>query len=187
MDIRSRELNGYRLLHLPEHYEALENKTMGGWVYEHRVIAMEMIGRPLRPDEEVHHLDEDRSNNHPENLLVLTKSQHMKLHGWLRRIGVDPKDYPTKICKQCKTPLSTEQEHYCSPECRILGARTVDRPTKEVLEAEVLLMPMTKIGKKYGVSDNAVRKWCRAYDIDIPARYAIYRNSVGEGTEIQVQ
>ena len=26
-------------------------------------------------------------------------------------------------------------------------------------------MPFTQIGKKYGVSDNAVRKWCDFYDL----------------------
>ena len=29
---------------------------------------------------------------------------------------------------------------------------------------------MTKLGEKYGVSDNAVRKWCKTYEIDLPDR-----------------
>lgn len=41
--------------------------------------------------------------------------------------------------------------------------RRVDRPTLEQLQADLALMPYTKVGKKYGVSDNAVRKWLKAY------------------------
>ena len=43
----------------------------------------------------------------------------------------------------------------------------VERPTKEILEFDVLNMPMTSVGKKYGVSDNAIRKWCKCYNITI--------------------
>ena len=40
--------------------------------------------------------------------------------------------------------------------------RKVDnRPTKDELLKLVSSMPMTEVGKKFGVSDNAIRKWCR--------------------------
>lgn len=42
----------------------------GAWAYEHRLIAETMIGRPLRQEEVVHHIDGDKSNNKPENLRV---------------------------------------------------------------------------------------------------------------------
>lgn len=34
----------------------------------------------LKPELEVHHIDENKLNNQPENLLILTKSEHIKLH-----------------------------------------------------------------------------------------------------------
>jgi hypothetical protein len=46
--------------------------------------------------------------------------------------------------------------------------RKVDRPSKEILEKEIRSLPMIQIGFKYGVSDNAVRKWCVGYDIPLP-------------------
>lgn len=58
--------------------------------HAHRVIAAEMIGRPLRPGEVVHHLDGDKLNNFPENLEVLPSQsihvrQHPRRHGrWCR-------------------------------------------------------------------------------------------------------
>jgi 5-methylcytosine-specific restriction endonuclease McrA len=45
--------------------------------------------------------------------------------------------------------------------------RKVNRPSKEILEKEVKENTMVSLGKKYGVSDNAVRKWCKSYKINL--------------------
>jgi hypothetical protein len=42
--------------------------------YEHRIV----MGRP---DGDVHHLNEDKADNRPENLRVLSKSEHAAHHG----------------------------------------------------------------------------------------------------------
>jgi hypothetical protein len=46
----------------------------------HRVLAENKLGRLLEPVEEVHHDDEDKSNDAPSNLHVLTKAEHARLH-----------------------------------------------------------------------------------------------------------
>lgn len=40
--------------------------------YEHILMAEDMLDRKLKPGEEVHHLDKNRTNNSPDNLLVLS-------------------------------------------------------------------------------------------------------------------
>jgi len=45
-----------------------------------------------------------------------------------------------------------------------------NRPSKEELLSMVLKIPMTKIGEKYGISSNAVKKWCQGYGIVIGNR-----------------
>lgn len=48
--------------------------------HEHRVVMEQMLGRPLRSGEIVHHKDGNKRNNAPGNLEVMTQSEHAKLH-----------------------------------------------------------------------------------------------------------
>ena len=48
--------------------------------HEHRVVAEEALGRPLRHGEVVHHIDGDHLNNVPENLQVMTQGDHVREH-----------------------------------------------------------------------------------------------------------
>ena len=50
-------------------------------VHEHRVVAEQLLGRSLTDDEVVHHVDGNKRNNTPDNLMVLpSQSEHAKLH-----------------------------------------------------------------------------------------------------------
>jgi transposase-like protein len=42
--------------------------------------------------------------------------------------------------------------------------RRVERPPYEQLIAELQASSFLAVGRKYGVSDNAIRKWLRAYE-----------------------
>jgi len=55
--------------------------------HEHRVVAEQKIGRPILPGEHVHHIDGNKHNNHPDNLVVMTASEHHKLHAKERKHG----------------------------------------------------------------------------------------------------
>jgi Zn finger protein HypA/HybF involved in hydrogenase expression len=44
-------------------------------------------------------------------------------------------------------------------------SRKVVRPSKEELEKLIETTPMQKLGKNFGVSGNAVKKWCKSYGI----------------------
>lgn len=48
--------------------------------------------------------------------------------------------------------------------------RKVKRPSKEELEKLVWLKPTSVIASEYGVSDNAIGKWCKNYGILKPSR-----------------
>lgn len=63
--------------------------TTGG-VYEHLLVMEEVLGRPVREDEVVHHKNEIRHDNRPENLELLTgQSEHARLHGEKNFVNLD--------------------------------------------------------------------------------------------------
>lgn len=65
-----------------------------GGRHEHRVIAEQKIGRPLRNGEVVHHLDGNKRNNSPDNLQVLpSRAEHSRIHA---------KDIPRAKVTHCK-------------------------------------------------------------------------------------
>lgn len=53
----------------------------------HRLIAEKILGRKLRKGEEVHHKNKNRRDNRPENLEVMSKGDHIRLHNYERWHG----------------------------------------------------------------------------------------------------
>jgi hypothetical protein len=74
--------HGYILVYCPDHPHP---NHLDGYVFEHRLVMGRKIGRYLRPNEVVHHKDGQRDNNDPNNLVLLTKIEHDRLHGFARR------------------------------------------------------------------------------------------------------
>ena len=69
--------NGYKKIKAPADYPNKDNK---GYVMEHRLVMEKYIGRYLESNEEVHHIDGNKFNNKIENLQLLTKQEHRRIH-----------------------------------------------------------------------------------------------------------
>lgn len=88
MKSMNRELNPTRMT--PEVRMKLRVSRLGkgkGKCYEktfgkhtHRIVAEQILGRPLEVGEIVHHIDGNKRNNDPSNLMVMTQSEHCRLH-----------------------------------------------------------------------------------------------------------
>jgi hypothetical protein len=65
--------NGYVLIRVGKDHHLADVR---GYAYEHRLVAERMLGRPLKPGEQVHHRNEVKHDNRPENLEVVRNRAH---------------------------------------------------------------------------------------------------------------
>jgi hypothetical protein len=84
-------------------------------------------------------------------------------------------DVTPRACLHCGAAFIPKysSHRYCSQECgsRSKGPRTpkpqarkVLRPSYDQLVTDLRWMSFVAVGRKYGVSDNAIRKWLRCYE-----------------------
>lgn len=67
-------------------------RTIGGYLrrkYEHRIVMELHIGRELRSDEHVHHINGNKLDNRIDNLEIISISDHMRDHAIKNGLGKD--------------------------------------------------------------------------------------------------
>ena len=105
---------------------------------------------------QLHHIDGNNQNNNLENLQILCPNCHSQTENYCGSANVNKTKY---YCKDCGKEINKDSV-YCTI-CSHKHTRKVkDRPSKEKLLQDFKeLKSFVKIGAKYGVSDNAIRKW----------------------------
>ena len=110
------------------------------------------------------HINGVRDDNRMENLRIVCSNCNIQLD------TSNGKNRIRKKCPDCGKIIRKKNERCmsCSRKVngnvgRIFKVLPENRPSREELERLICEIPMTKIGKRYGVSDNAVKKWCRGY------------------------
>lgn len=80
-----RKHNGYIEIHCPNH----PNSNRERYVLEHRLVVEQFIERYLKPNEIIHHIDEDKTNNDIDNLMIFkSTTEHLKFHAKIRQFGM---------------------------------------------------------------------------------------------------
>jgi transposase-like protein len=124
------------------------------------------------------HINGEADDHRLENLRILCPNCAATLDthcGRKNRIRREPRP-----CGRCGREFFPRQDaqRYCSRACAgrwprtsesHLHLRRVERPPYEQLLAEVEALGWSAVGRKYGVSDNAIRKWMRAYERELVA------------------
>jgi len=139
-----------------------------GMVLAHRAIAERMLRRPLSIKETVHHIDNVRDNNNPENLMVFaTRGDHACFHITGEAILTENGTYVSgerhnkHPCRLCGTLTWTNLCYLCA----MKQQRKAVWPSRNELQEIILTTSFVRIGMRYGVSDNAVRKWAKSYGL----------------------
>jgi len=162
-------------IYMPTHHRAMSN----GIVYEHIIKAEEKLNRPLKDGETVHHINENKKDNQYKNLMVFrTNSDHRTYHTNKLFNLIENKDGSyscipiIRYCEYCNKELINREKKVkcCSIECSNKLQRRVKRPSAEQLKQELIKTNFVQVGKKYGVSDTAIRKWCKSYGMSTKAK-----------------
>ena len=126
---------------------------------------------------ELHHKDGNHYNNTLENFQILCPNCHSIQDGHRGRKKSllntekfeeeNPKD-KNNHCIDCGTLIwrGSVRCKACESERRIKENKEKNnRPSREELKKLIRSMPFTTIGTKYGVTDNAIRKWCDSEEL----------------------
>jgi len=76
---------------------------------------------------------------------------------------IDGKIFPK--CSSCNSDITIHSSSGLCSKCLRETKRKVDRPTSEKLKELLLVSNYSAIGRDYGVSGNAVKKWAKSYNI----------------------
>ena len=108
------------------------------------------------------------NDNRLENLRFLCPNCHTQTETYAgKKNGKNIKNPP--VCLDCGIKINKRSTRCVLCANKYKGytgvARHTSRPSKEKLWDEIKGTPFTTLSNKYGVSDNAIRKWCKAYNL----------------------
>ncbi len=118
------------------------------------------------------HIDGENNNNVFENLRWLCPNCDSQLDTYC---GANKKAHKNrreqKFCEKCGKPVTFDSNGLCV-DCAHKNQRKVDRPSKEILFSTLKQNNgnFTLASKIFGVTDNAIRKWCKYYDLPSHSR-----------------
>jgi hypothetical protein len=121
------------------------------------------------------------NDNRLENLRILCPNCNATLDTHCGR--KNKRERAERACAYCGERFwpRARRQRFCSRQCGVRhnapALRRVERPPYDQLVAELAASSFLAVGRKYGVSDNAIRKWIRWYERQREATGAVSAES----------
>lgn len=135
------------------------------WAFEHRIIAEQKIGRKLTTEEQVHHINEDRTDNRPENLKVVIGNKGHKVYHRKRNDLRMPDEYNPMISCGCGCgELFLKYDSSGRPRKVIQGHSIGDKQkltcdsVREIRRLATLGVPHSEIAKMFNIDKSAISR-----------------------------
>ena len=120
---------------------------------------------------ELHHVNGNRCDNRLENLQLLCPNCHTQTDNFCGK-NIKNKTIKKTICKNCGIEFNKNGRIFCSDRCyEEYKQKKLNHPSKEELIDKFReLGSFTKIGEFYNVSDKAIIKWFKKYNLPFKAK-----------------
>lgn len=184
--------NGYIAVYMPEHHRAFENGCVYEHILVAERMLERLL---LPEEVVHHKDKDRTNNSEDNLMVFATDEDHALYHAGANAILQDNGSYKSErlykvfytyvnetkdcenkdsikiikktvrknLCPQCNTNYKTLNAELCL-EC-YKSNQSENVPSKDELESLIGKIPFTRLGEKYGVTDNAVRKWCKKYGL----------------------
>ena len=153
----------------------LKKRLLKEGIKEHRCEKCgntEWLGKPIPL--ELHHINGDNTDNRLENLQMLCPNCHSLTDNYCsknrtnkRLIKEKKKEKEKKQCPVCNQFFIPQKKNqkYCSIKCAHTSKLKTDVTKEKLKKLLFQYKNFKKIGDILKISDNAVRKWCKKYDL----------------------
>lgn len=121
-------------------------------------------GKPLTLT--LDHKNGINGDNRLENLRWVCPNCDRQLPTYSRGAkGLVQKEQKTYYCIDCGKEISKYSIRCKSCAAKMQPKKVLNFPTREVLKEKIRNQSFLSIGAEYGVTDNAIRKWCISYSL----------------------